>query len=95
MDIAQSPPTPITIYGSHLDGIGKIVLTSKSDSTINDSITPSQASAFSIAFDLSKASTIVAKATAAPITISVSLQPSAAGATPVVTSLTFPVIKSH
>jgi len=95
VDIAQSPPPSITIYGSHLDSIGKIVLTSKSDSTINDSIAPSQTSAFSLIFDLSKATTINGKATASPITISVSLQPSAAGAQPVVTSLTFPVIKSH
>ncbi len=95
VDIAQSTPASITIYGSHLDGIGKISLTSKSDSTINDSITPSQTSAFSIVFDLSKATTIIAKATSTPITISVSLQPSATGAQLVVTSLTFPVIKSH
>jgi hypothetical protein len=95
VDIAQSTPPSITIYGSHLDSIGKIVLTSKSDSTINDSIAPSQTSAFSLIFDLSKATTINGKATASPITISVSLQPSAAGAQPVVTSLTFPVIKSH
>lgn len=96
VDLAQSPPTSITIYGSHLNGIGKIVLTSKTDNTINDLITPSKTSAFSLVFDLSTAAGVKGKVTTTtPMTISVSLQPSAAGATPVVTSLTFPVIKSH
>jgi hypothetical protein len=95
IDFASSPLPNITIFGSHLDGISKVILSAKDNAKVTDTLSLAKHDAFSLPLDLSGATNIKGAATKAGTGITITLQPSDPAAKPIATALVFQVKNSN